>query len=277
VAKCVNCDVSLTYHKTSNLLHCHYCGFSEDTLNVCPACGMPNMQSKGFGTERVEEELELLMPDLRIGRLDLDSTKGKYGFDRVISAFDNQEFDVLIGTQMITKGLDFGNVSLIGIINADGIINFPDFRAYERAFSLFSQVAGRAGRRQNEGKVVIQTYSPKHRVLNQVINYDYYEMFLAEVTERKNYLYPPFYRLIRLDVKHSNQDLVNDSAIRLASILRHHLGERVLGPEPPLISWIRNNFIQSISLKIEKKNISIKKVKELIKQSILHFELDKRN
>src|SRR5690606_24558734 len=165
VAKCINCDVSLTFHKSSNLLHCHYCGFSENVIETCQACGMPNMQSKGFGTERVEEELAILLPEIRIGRLDLDSTKGKYGFETVINAFDNQEYDVLIGTQMITKGLDFGNVSLIGIINADGIINFPDFRAYERAFSLFSQVAGRAGRRQNEGKVVIQTYSPKHRVL----------------------------------------------------------------------------------------------------------------
>jgi len=277
VAKCVNCDVSLTFHKSSNLLHCHYCGFSEHVIETCQACGMPNMQSKGFGTERVEEELEILLPDIRIGRLDLDSTKGKHGFEKVITAFDNQEYDVLIGTQMITKGLDFGNVSLIGVINADGIINFPDFRAYERAFSLFSQVAGRAGRRQKEGKVVIQTYSPNHRVLNQVTNYDYNGMFLTEVTERKNYLYPPFYRLIRLDVKHVNQDLVNDSATRLASILRQHLGSRVLGPEPPLVSRIRNNFIQSISLKIEKKDISINKVKELIKQSILHFELDKRN
>ena len=277
VAKCVNCDVSLTYHKTSNLLHCHYCGFSEETLNVCPACGMPNMQSKGFGTERVEEELELLMPDLRIGRLDLDSTKGKYGFDRVISAFDNQEFDVLIGTQMITKGLDFGNVSLIGIINADGMINFPDFRAYERAFSLFSQVSGRAGRRQAEGTVIIQTYTPNHRILEQVKNHDFDGMFMTEVTERKNYQYPPFYRLIKLDVKHPDKDLVHAAADHLAALLRQSLASRVLGPEPPLVARVRNNFIQTITLKIERKDISIVKVKELIKQAILHFELDKKN
>ncbi|WP_099366540.1 replication restart helicase PriA [Sphingobacterium sp. 1.A.4] len=277
VAKCVNCDVSLTYHKTSNLLHCHYCGFSEEMPQTCPACGLPHMQSKGFGTERVEEELELLLPDLRIGRLDLDSTKGKHGFDRVISAFDNQEFDVLIGTQMVTKGLDFGNVSLIGVINADGMINFPDFRAYERAFSLFSQVSGRAGRRQNPGQVIIQTYTPNHRILEQVQQHDYEGMFMIEVTERKNYQYPPFYRLIKLDVKHKDQDLVNDSAIRLASLLRQQLGARVLGPEPPLVSRVRNNFIQTITLKIERKDISISKVKDLIKQSILHFDLDKKN
>lgn len=277
VAKCVNCDVSLTYHKTSNLMHCHYCGFSEELVQTCPACGLPNMQSKGFGTERVEEELEIQLPDLRIGRLDLDSTKGKYGFDKVISAFDNQEFDVLIGTQMITKGLDFGNVSLIGIINADGMINFPDFRAYERAFSLFSQVSGRAGRRQSEGRVIIQTNTPNHRILDQVTNHDYMAMFMAEITERKNYQYPPFYRLIKLDVKHTDQDLVHDAAKRLASLLRQQLAERVLGPEPPLVARVRNNFIQTITLKIERKNISISKVKELIKQALLHFELDKKN
>ena len=277
VAKCVNCDVSLTYHKTSNLMHCHYCGFSEELVQTCPACGLPNMQSKGFGTERVEEELEIQLPELRIGRLDLDSTKGKYGFDRVISAFDNQEFDVLIGTQMITKGLDFGNVTLIGIINADGMINFPDFRAYERAFSLFSQVSGRAGRRQTEGKVIIQTNTANHRILEQVTNHDYMAMFTAEITERKNYLYPPFYRIIKLDVKHPDQDLVHDAAKRLASLLRQQLAERVLGPEPPLVARVRNNFIQTITLKIERKNISIAKVKELIKQALLHFELDKKN
>src|SRR5690606_18903464 len=208
---------------------------------------------------------------------DLDSTKGKYGFDRVISAFDNQEFDVLIGTQMITKGLDFGNVSLIGIINADGMINFPDFRAYERAFSLFSQVAGRAGRRQAEGTVIIQTYTPNHRILEQVRNHNYEDMFMTEVTERKNFQYPPFYRLIKLDVKHHDKDLVHAAASHLASLLRQTLGQRVLGPEPPLVARVRNNFIQTITLKIERKDISIVKVKELIRQAILHFELDKKN
>lgn len=277
VAKCVNCDVSLTYHKTSHLLHCHYCGHSEAPINVCLGCGMPHMESKGFGTERIEEELEILMPDLRIGRLDLDSTKGKYGFDKIISAFDDHEYDVLIGTQMVAKGLDFGRVSLIGIINADSIINFPDFRAYERAFSLFSQVAGRAGRRQKEGKVIIQTYTPNHMVIEQVVQHDYAGMFIKEATERKNFHYPPFYRLIKLDVKHADQQQTLDSAQKLANLLRVHLGSRVLGPEPPLVSRVRNNYIQTITLKIERTNISIVKVKELIKSAILTFELDKLN
>lgn len=277
VAKCVNCDVSMTYHKTSNLLHCHYCGHSEQTINVCPGCGMPHMESKGYGTERIEEELEILMPTLRIGRLDLDSTKGKYGFDKIISAFDDHEYDVLIGTQMVAKGLDFGRVSLIGIINADSIINFPDFRSYERSFSLFSQVAGRAGRRQNQGQVIIQTHTPNHRVIEQVVQHDYEGMFMKEITERKNFHYPPFYRLIRIDVKHADQQQTLDSAQKLANLLKSNLGERVLGPEAPLVARIRNNYIQTITLKIERNNVSIVKVKEFIKSSILTFELDKLN
>jgi len=277
VAKCVNCDVSLTYHKSTNHLHCHYCGHTEPPIQVCPACGLPHIESKGFGTERVEEELELLIPQARIGRLDLDSTKGKYGFDRIITAFDDHEFDILIGTQMVAKGLDFGRVSLIGIINADAMINFPDFRAYERAFSLFSQVAGRAGRRNQEGKVIIQTYTPNHRVLQQVVSHDYEGMFMTEIKERKNYQYPPFCRVIRLDVKHTDRQRTYDAATQLAVLLRAGLGSRVLGPEPPLVSRIRNQFIQTITLKIERNNVSIVKVKELIRQAITILDVDKQN
>lgn len=185
VAKCVNCDVSLTYHKSTNHLHCHYCGHHEPPIQICPGCGMAHIESKGFGTERIEEELELLLPEARIGRLDMDSAKGKHGFDKIITSFDDHEFDILIGTQMVAKGLDFGRVSLIGIISADAMINFPDFRAYERAFSLFSQVAGRAGRRDQQGKVIIQTHTPNHRVLEQVLHNDYEGMFMTEVKERK--------------------------------------------------------------------------------------------
>lgn len=276
VAKCVNCDVSMTYHKSTNHLHCHYCGHSEPPIQVCPACGMPHIESKGFGTERVEEELELLLPEARIGRLDLDSTKGKYGFEKIITAFDDHEFDILIGTQMVAKGLDFGRVSLIGIINADAMINFPDFRAYERAFSLFSQVAGRAGRREQKGKVIVQTHTPNHRVLEQVIQHDYEGMFMTEVKERKNYQYPPFYRIIRLDVRHTDMQMASDASSRLAVLLRSSLGSRVLGPEPPLVSRIRNHFIQTITLKIERNNVSIVRVKELINQAITQFGLEKQ-
>ncbi|SMG21526.1 replication restart helicase PriA [Sphingobacterium psychroaquaticum] len=277
VAKCVNCDVSLTYHKSTNHLHCHYCGHHEPPIQICPGCGMAHIESKGFGTERIEEELELLLPEARIGRLDMDSAKGKHGFDKIITSFDDHEFDILIGTQMVAKGLDFGRVSLIGIISADAMINFPDFRAYERAFSLFSQVAGRAGRRDQQGKVIIQTHTPNHRVLEQVLHNDYEGMFMTEVKERKNYQYPPFYRIIKLDVKHTDLQLTHDAAVRLASLLRGSLGARVLGPEPPLISRVRNYFIQTITLKIERGQVSIVKVKELIRQAITHFEIDKQN
>lgn len=276
VAKCLHCDVSLTYHKTSHRLHCHYCGFAEDPMEACPACGTTNLQAKGFGTERVEEELELLMPELRIGRLDFDSTKGKYGFDRVLSAFDDGEYDVLIGTQMVAKGLDFGRVSLIGIVHADAIINYPDFRAYERAFALLSQVAGRAGRRDEAGKVLIQTYTPQHRVIEQVMGHDYEAMFMQEVTERKKYFYPPFYRIIRIDVKHPDQDLTQAAAIYFAGLLRVTLAHRVLGPEVPLVSRVRNQYIMTITLKIERQQISIQKVKESIAQAITHFSSSKQ-
>ncbi|PRD47931.1 replication restart helicase PriA [Sphingobacterium haloxyli] len=276
VAKCVNCDVSLTYHKSTSHLHCHYCGHTEPPVQVCPACGMPHIESKGFGTERVEEELELLLPQARLGRLDLDSTKGKYGFENIITAFDNHEFDILVGTQMVAKGLDFGRVSLIGIINADAMINFPDFRAYERAFSLFSQVAGRAGRREHKGKVIIQTHTPNHRVLEQVIQHDYEGMFMTEVKERKNYQYPPFYRIIKLDVRHTEMQYASDAANRLANLLRVQLGNRVLGPEPPLISRVRNHFIQTVTLKIERSNVSITRVKMLVSQAITQFGMEKQ-
>src|SRR5690606_1028255 len=201
----------------------------------------------------------------------------KYGFEKIISAFDDHEFDVLIGTQMVAKGLDFGRVSLIGVINADGIINFPDFRAYERAFSLFEQVSGRAGRRNQEGKVIIQTYSPGHRVIEQVILHDYEDMFLKEITERKNFHYPPFVRLIRLDVKHNDQQKTQDFAQKLANALREQLGDRVLGPEPPLVGRVRNYYIQTITLKIERVHLNIAKVKDLIRNTLVLFELDKKN
>jgi len=277
VAKCINCDVSMTYHKSTSLMHCHYCGHVEQPVKLCPACGQPHIESKGFGTERIEEELEIIMPDLRIGRLDLDSTKGKHGFDKVINAFENHEYDVLIGTQMVAKGLDFARVTLIGIINADTIINFPDFRAYERSYSLFSQVAGRAGRREKAGKVIIQTYTPNHRVFEQVVNHDYEGMFITEVTERKNFMYPPFYRIIRIDVKHTDNQVCYQGAAQLASTLRAQLGARVLGPEVPLVGRVRNYFIQTITLKVERNDLSIGKVKEFVRQSILFFQAEKGN
>lgn len=277
IAKCIHCDVSLTYHRSSGKLHCHYCGFSEDPIQVCPACGSTHIESKGYGTERIEEELELLLPDARIGRLDLDSTRGKHGFDRVLNDFDEHRYDLLVGTQMVAKGLDFGNVSVIGIINADGLINYPDFRAYERAYALLAQVSGRAGRRSDRGKVIIQSYSPNHRILRQVMDNDYEAMFTAEINERRHYAYPPFYRLFRIDVKHPEQQAVHDAAKRLATALREGLAHRVYGPEVPLVSRVRNLYIYSILLKVERVGISITKVKELVKDTLQRFAADKAN
>ncbi|WP_262247070.1 replication restart helicase PriA [Parapedobacter soli] len=277
IAKCIHCDVSLTYHKSSGHLHCHYCGFTEAPLQVCPACGSTHIESKGFGTERIEEELETLLPQARIGRLDLDSTKGKYGFERVLTAFDEHRYDVLVGTQMVAKGLDFGKVSVIGIINADGLINYPDFRAHERAFSLLAQVSGRAGRRNSSGKVVIQSYAPNHRVIQQVIANDYEGMFMAEVAERKNFGYPPFFRLFKVEVKHKEQQAAHEGALRLVALLREILGHRVFGPEVPLVGRVRNYYIFGVLLKIERAGISIVKVKEQISVALQRFETNKAN
>lgn len=277
LAKCIHCDVSLTYHKSSGKLHCHYCGFSENPAQACPACGSTDIAGKGFGTERIEEELGLLLPDARIGRLDLDSTRGKHGFERVLAAFDEHRYDILVGTQMVAKGLDFGKVRVIGIINADGLINYPDFRAYERAFSLLAQVSGRAGRRNDSGKVVIQTYTPDHRIIQQVVAHDYEGMFMAEITERKNYAYPPFFRLIKIDVKHKEQASAQEAALRLASTLKKGLGHRVLGPEVPVVGRIRNHYIFSIMLKVERQGTSIAKVKKLVAEVLIDFRAQKAN
>lgn len=277
ITKCIHCDVSMTFHKSSGKLHCHYCGFTEELLKMCPGCGSAHIESKGYGTQRIEEELEILLPNARIGRLDLDSTRGKHGFERVLTAFDEHQYDILVGTQMVAKGLDFGKVSLIGIINADTMINYPDFRAFERAFAMFAQVGGRAGRREAAGKVLIQTYTPHHRVIQQVIDNDFEGMFMAEITERKNYAYPPFYRLIRIEVKHKIQQVSNDSAMRLAALLREQLGSRVLGPEVPLVGRVRTFYIQTILLKIERKGVSIAKVKDAVKDLIHIFSANKEN
>jgi len=276
--KCTNCDVSLTYHKSTGKLHCHYCGFKEEVIQVCPACGSTHIENKGFGTERIEEELAVLVPEARISRLDLDSTRGKDSFERILSDFDEGHSNVLVGTQMVAKGLDFGKVTVIGIINADTLINYPDFRAFERSFSLLSQVSGRAGRRDAPGMVVIQTYAAQHRVLEQVMHHDYEGMFMTEIEERKRYAYPPFYRLIKLDVKHKEEQKGYDAAQRLGAVLREAFGNRVLGPEVPLVSRIRNYYIHTILLKIERDGtVSIQKVKAALRQLLTVFDTDQAN
>src|SRR5690606_38505893 len=208
VPQCTRCDVSLTYHKQAHLLTCHYCGYATHPPKKCDACGSSRLQMKGFVTEKIEDELQIIYPDLRISRMDLDTTRAKSSYQNIIEAFDNHEIDVLIGTQMVSKGLDFDNVGLVGILNADQMLNFPDFRSFERAYQLMVQVSGRAGRKEKRGKVVIQTFNPDHWIIRQVIDNDYQTMYNQEIFERKSYSYPPFFRLIEFTFKHKDKDTV---------------------------------------------------------------------
>jgi primosomal protein N' (replication factor Y) len=266
--------VSLTYHKTSGKLHCHYCGYHQSSINVCPACGSVHIEQKGFGTERVEEELSLIFPEAKISRLDVDSTRTKNGLQQIISDFQEKKTDILIGTQMVAKGLDFDNVTLIGVINADTLLNYPDFRAFERSYQLLAQVAGRAGRRDKQGKVIIQAYDDNHRIINQVIDNKYLEMYNEELAERKQFNYPPFTRLIFINIKHKDADLLNVASQKFANILKGQLGGRVLGPEQPLVSRVRNYYIKQVIIKSD-KNTSIQKVKSILKDTIVQFQSEK--
>ncbi len=273
--KCVNCDVSLTYHKSSGMLHCHYCGYKEETPSICPACGSTHLEYKGFGTEKVEDELSVLLPEVRIARMDLDTTRSKNSLQNILNGLEEKKIDVLVGTQMVAKGLDFSDVTVIGIINADSLLKYPDYRANERSFQMLAQVSGRAGRRGKQGKVVIQTYDPNHRVIKQVIENDYKNLYLTEMEERKSFKYPPFYRIINLDIKHKNPDVLYNQAEYLATELRKNFGDRVVGPESPLVSRIRNYYIKSIMLKFERDVDSINRAKTIIKDTITQFQTTK--
>lgn len=273
--RCINCDVSLTYHKSSGKLHCHYCGYKEDAPLICPACGSTHLEYKGFGTEKVEDELSILLPEAKIARMDLDTTRSKNSLQKILNDLEEKKIDILVGTQMVAKGLDFSGVTVIGIINADSLLKYPDYRANERSFQMLAQVSGRAGRRGKQGKVVIQTYDPAHRVIKQVIENNYLDLYLTEMTERKGFKYPPFYRIINLGIKHKNPEILHNQAEYLASELRKNFGDRVIGPEFPLISRIRNYYIKSIMLKFEKDGISINRVKTVIKDVITQFQTTK--
>lgn len=273
--KCINCDVSLTYHKSSGKLHCHYCGYKDEAPQICPACGSTHLEYKGFGTEKVEDELALLLPDARIARMDMDTTRSRNSLQTILNDLEEKKIDILVGTQMVAKGLDFSDVTVIGIINADSLLKFPDYRANERSYQMLAQVSGRAGRRGKQGKVVIQTYDPGHRVIKQVIENNYNDLYFTEMEERRSFKYPPFYRIINLDIKHKDPEVVFNQAAYLAAELRKHFGERVIGPEFPLIGRIRNYYIKSIMLKFEKDNISINKAKAIIREVITQFQTTK--
>ncbi len=267
IPKCKHCDVSLTYHKYQNLLVCHYCGYSISKVHICPVCNTPTLLMHGFGTEKIEDELATLFPGHRIVRMDLDSTRSRKTYENIILGFENQEYDILVGTQMVTKGLDFDNVNLVGILDADQLLNYPDFRAYERSFQLMSQVSGRAGRKDKRGKVIIQTTDVDNYIINDVINNDFKHMYFAQLVDREKFRYPPYSKLIQLTVKHRNQILADEASKILAENLRRDFGDRVLGPEYPLINKISNWYQKNILLKIERQT-SLNKVKEIISRNI---------
>ena len=269
--QCPNCDVSLTFHRYRNQLRCHYCGYNRAVPQQCDACGSSHLDTKGFGTEQIEAEAKDLFPDAKVSRMDLDTTRGKYGYQKVIAAFEQHEVDILVGTQMVTKGLDFRNVKVVGIMNADNSLNFPDFRAHERSFQLITQVAGRAGRTDERGKVLVQTFNPYHNILQQVSQHNYYDMYAEQMNERHNFKYPPIFRLIKITLRHKDFNKVNLAAEWYAKSLRQMFGDYVLGPEFPPVSRIRNQYHKNILVKIASGQ-SVKKTKEAIVKINNSFE-----
>ena len=268
--QCPNCDVSLTYHQYKNELRCHYCGYNVPKMVSCIACGSETLDHKGFGTEQIELELKELFPDSRIARMDQDTTKRKHAHAKIIEALELQEIDILVGTQMLAKGLDFRHVSLVGVMNADNLLNFPDFRAHERSFQLLQQVAGRAGRTKKRGKVIIQTYNPYHQILQQVSINSFDEMYKQQMEDRYQFKYPPYYRMIKIVVKERSFQKMDKSSIWLAKALKIKLKENVLGPETPSVGRIRNMFITNILIKIPKDQ-SLQKTKEYINSIMRNF------
>ena len=262
VPKCKNCDVSLTYHKGLSQLTCHYCGYTYQLPHSCPACG-GELLHRGFGTERIEDDIKLIFPDAKVARMDLDTTRTRTAYEKIIADFEQGKTDILIGTQMVSKGLDFDRVSVVGILNADIMLNFPDFRSHERAFQLMAQVAGRAGRKNKQGLVILQTKSPDLPVIRQVINNDYEQFYYDQLAERQIFKYPPYYRLIYVYLKHRKEDILNLAADMMAVQLRSGLGDRVLGPDKPPVARIQSLFIRKIVVKIEQR-ASMAKVRDYL-------------
>ncbi len=269
VPHCSNCDVSLTFHKNKNQLRCHYCGYTMANPTNCHQCSSPELSTKGFGTEQVQLELATLFPKARIGRMDHDTTRGKFGFENIIDSFKNREVDILVGTQMLAKGLDFENVTLVGIMNADNMLYHPDYRALERTFQMLTQVSGRAGRSEKKGEVIIQTYNPAHPIIQQVLDGKYETMYKEQLHERKIYGYPPFFKVIKLTLRNRNFEKNSDGSKWLAEVLRQNLPFPVLGPEEPAISRIRNEYIRTIIIKypIDLNGSAIKKTIQKILNS----------
>ncbi len=251
IPKCINCSVSLTYHQYRHAMICHYCGYKEDLPTQCPTCSSSRIQTLGYGTEKLEEELKLHFPESKIQRMDLDTTRSKSGYETIIKGFESGETDILVGTQMVTKGLDFNNVNLVGIFDADRMMHFPDFRSYERAFQLITQVSGRSGRREKKGKVVIQTSSPTHPLFSYIIKDDVTGFIKEQLNDRKDHFYPPYSRLIEITIKHIDKNITKEVAMRLVDQLsKNSKGMTILGPGEPMVAKIRNEYLMSVLLKI---------------------------
>ncbi|MBN4081699.1 primosomal protein N' [bacterium AH-315-C07] len=276
VPQCVHCDVSMTHHKFEKKLRCHYCGYKQDPFLLCPACGSNNIQQQGFGTEKIEDELKPIFKNKVIARLDLDSTRGKHGFQKILSDFEDRSIDILVGTQMITKGLDFDNVSLVGILSSDSLLNYPDFRAFEHAYQLMAQVSGRAGRKKKQGQVLIQAYNPEHPVIKYVVKNDYHGMFNKLIKERHEFNYPPYQRLIKLTLKHRDISELNKIAYRLKIKLDQKFKGRVLGPEFPPVKRVRSLYLKHLLIKFPRDNSLIRN-KEILKSILDEFQADKEN
>ena len=268
--QCPNCDVSLTYHQFKNELRCHYCGYHIAMLISCMACGSETMDTKGFGTEQIETEAKELFPDYTVTRMDQDTTRGKHAYAKLIEKIENQEVDIIVGTQMLAKGLDFRNIRLVGVMNADNLLNFPDFRAHERSFQLLQQVSGRAGRTEKRGKVLIQTFNPNHQILQQVSVNDYDGMYKDEAEQRYQYKYPPYYRTIKITIRDRNYNKMHKAAVWLGALLQTRLKENVLGPEAPPVGRIRNLFITNLLVKIPRQQ-SVPKTKKFIGRAVQSF------
>jgi primosomal protein N' (replication factor Y) (superfamily II helicase) len=274
IPTCTQCDVSLVYHKKINKLKCHYCGYSITPHNQCPTCGSTGIALKGFGTEKIEEELPLIFPDTTIQRMDLDTTRAKNAHNNIISDFEEKRIDILVGTQMVSKGLDFENVAVVGILSADSMLSFPDFRAHERAFQMMAQVSGRAGRKNNRGKVIIQALDPWHAVIRQVIDNNYEEMYNNQILERRNFHYPPFNRLVLLSLMHTDPQKVNNASAFVAGQLKRVLPhDNILGPEFPLVSRIKAQFIKNIMVKLDRK-AGFMQQKNALKQIVDQYMAD---
>ena len=275
VPHCEHCDVSLTLHRTLNMLSCHYCGNTYRIPTECPACGSKELQGRGYGTEKIEDQIRDILPEARIARMDLDTTRTRNAYERIISDFAAGRTNLLIGTQMISKGLDFDRVSVVGILNADGMLNQPDFRAYEHAFMMMSQVSGRAGRKNKRGLVILQTKSPDLSVIQQVVRNDYTGLYKNLIAERQAFHYPPYYRLIYVYLKHKSDSLVNTAGIEMGTRLRQWFGTRVLGPDKPSVAKVKALCIRKLVLKIE-NGLDLKKTREYLLLAQQQMMQDKR-